>query len=276
VPLGSDLRLLRAVAFAVVCLVLSAVGHAMMSGAGIPAWALVVGFAGVFAVAMGLTGRECSYLGIAGAVLASELALHFFFSAAQGTVQTAPSAASAAALWVAALLCVPGQHGVALPSGMNAEAFLRSVGLDPALTARAPAGSASMSMAMSMGSHSMAGMAGMSASMPVGTATGAGMGGMGHDLWSMVAAHVIAGLLSAWWMRRGEAAAFSLLRTMGAVAVGYLLRLTLLVLGFVRGPWAPPAPWRRLDGTWLLPQAGRCSLLHVVIRRGPPLCPVVG
>jgi hypothetical protein len=286
VPLGSDLRLLRAVVFTAVCLVLSAVGHVMMSGVGIPAWALLVGFAGVFVVALGLTGRECSYPGIAGTVLASELALHFFFSAAQGTAQAAPSAAGAAALWVAALVCVPGQHGAALPPGMSVGALLRSVGLNPALAAHAPAGTASMSMSMGtmsmasmpMGSHSMAGMAGMagmSASMPMGAGTGAGMSGMGHGMWAMVAAHVIAGLLSACWLRRGEAAAFSLLRTMGTVAVRCLLRLTLLVLGFLRGVWTPPAPGRRTDGAWLLPQAGRCALLHVVIRRGPPLCPAV-
>jgi len=285
VPLGSDLRLLRAAAFAAVCLVLSAVGHVMMSGGGIPAWALLVAFVGVFSVAMGVTGSECSFPGIAGAVLASELALHFFFAAAQGTVQAAPAATGAAALWAAALLCVPGQHGASLPPGMSVEALLRSVGLDPALAAHAPAGSAPMSMAMSSamstgmstGSHGMAQMPGMSASMPMGSAgPGMDMGVLGHGLWAMLAAHVIAGLLSAWWLRRGEAATFSLLRTMGTVAVGCLLRLTLLVLGFVRGGWTPPAPGRRLDDTWQLPRTGRRALLHVVIRRGPPLCPVVG
>jgi hypothetical protein len=250
VPLGSDLRLLRATVFAGVCLLLSAVGHAMMSGQGIPAWALAVGFAGVLAVAAGLTGRERSYPGIAGAVLASELGLHFFFSTAQSATQ-GPAQAAPVALWASALLCVPdGSGGAALPPGMSVRALLRQVGLDPALTMHPPTGSASPSTAM-------------------------GTGGMAHGVWAMVAAHVAAGLLSAWWLRRGEAAAFALLRTMGALAVGCLLRLVLLALGFVRGRWTPPAPARRLDGGGLLPRTGRRALLHAVVRRGPPPRPAV-
>lgn len=213
-----------------------------MSRQPIPFWALALGFAAVFAVALGLTGRERSFLGIAAVVLAGELGLHLFFSAAQSAVP-AP-AGTAAALWATALLCVPGQHGTALPPGMTVESLLRSVGLDPALAAHAPAAS-SMSLAMVADAH--------------------------HGLWSMVAAHVVAGLLSAWWLRRGEAAVFALLRALRTVAMGCLLRLVLLVRPLIGGDaWTPAVP-RRRPGDWLLPRAGRCALLlHVVVRRGPP------
>ena len=55
---GSVLRLLRAGAFAAVCVMLAALGHAMTSGRTVPGWMLAVGWAGTAGVAWFLTGKE--------------------------------------------------------------------------------------------------------------------------------------------------------------------------------------------------------------------------
>lgn len=269
--LGSPLRLLRAALFAAVCLALSAVGHWWMSGQGIPVHALGIAYVAVFAVALVLTGRERSFSGIAGAVLLSELALHVYFSSAQSATGTT----AAAAAWAAVLICVPGQQGGQLPPGMTVESLLRAAGLDPSLVAHAPAAASSMGMAM--GSHAMSGMSMAGMSMPQmsvsgsggGMGTGTGMA-MGHGLWGMLAAHVVAGLISAWWLRRGEAAVFAMVGVLAMTAFGIVLRLALVLLAPASGSWAPAAPVRRARDAWLLPQPGRCALLDVVVRRGPP------
>ena len=264
--LGSPLRLLRAALFAAVCLALSALGHWWMSGQGIPVHALGIAYVAVFTVALALTGRERSFSGIAGAVLLSELALHVYFSSAQSAAgTTAAAAAGAAAAWAAALICVPGQQGGQLPPGMTVESLLRAAGLNPALAAHAPA--AATSMGMAMGSHAMSGMSMPGMSMP-GSA-GGGMA-MGHGLWGMLAAHVVAGLISAWWLRRGEAAVFAMVRVLAMTAFGIVLRLAMVLLALASGSWTPAAPVRRTRDAWLLPQPGRCALLDVVVRRGPP------
>jgi hypothetical protein len=225
VPLGSPLRLLRAALFAVVCVALSAAGHSWMSAQSIPVHTLVIACAAVFAPALVLTGRECSFSGIAGSVLLSELGLHLYFSSAQAAAASAMTAAAS-----------------------------------------------SMSMSMSMGSsHAMAGMtmpmAGMSGSMPMGSAGGMAMG---DGLWGMLAAHVTAGLVSAWWLRRGEAAVFAVLRLVAMAAFGFVLRFVLLLLALAFGCWTPSLPVRWVPDSRVLPQPGRSALLDVVVRRGPP------
>ncbi len=220
-PLGSHLRLLRAVLFTAVCLALSAVGHWWMSRQDIAFWALAVGFAVVFALALALSGRERSYLGIAGAVLVSELGLHLLFSVAQQRAGGVPTASAASS--------------------------------------------------MSMPGMDMPGMVMPGAGAAMRMSSGGGTDTVPHGMWGMVAVHVLAGLLSAWWLRWGEAAAFALLRTLVMSEFG-LLWLAVLLLGFGMGlaRWMPPAPARRLYSTRLLPQAARCALLDVVVRRGPP------
>ena len=273
--LGSPLRLLRAALFAAVCLALSALGHWWMSGQGIPVHALEIAYVAVFAVALALTGRERSFSAIAGAVLLSELALHVYFSSAQSaTGTTAAASASAAAAWVAVLICVPGQQGGQLPPGMTVESLLRAAGLDPSLAAHAPAAASSIG-SMAMGSHAMAGMSMAGMSMPRMSVPGSGGGGgtgmaMGHGLWGMLAAHVVAGLISAWWLRRGEAAVFATVRVLAMTAFGVVLRLALVLLALASGSRPTAAPVRRARDAWLLPQPGRCALLDVVVRRGPP------
>lgn len=89
--------------------------------------------------------------------------------------------------------------------------------------------------------------------------------GMRHGGVGMIAAHVGAGLLAAWWLRNGDAAVFRLLQTLGVLAAPLLLLIwpdTLVVPDFLRA--APAfadahvrARYNRLLST-------------VVARRGPP------
>jgi hypothetical protein len=81
---------------------------------------------------------------------------------------------------------------------------------------------------------------------------------------AMIVAHVVAGLGCAWWLRNGEAAAFRLLQTLGALAAPLLALIwpdTLVVPDYLRTP--PPADGRSA--------ARRTRLLSTVLaRRGPP------
>ncbi|MGW2274016.1 hypothetical protein [Streptomyces yangpuensis] len=95
-------------------------------------------------------------------------------------------------------------------------------------------------------------------------------GAAGHGGAGMITAHVLAGLLCAAWLARGEAAVFRLARVLGAAALHAarpLARAFALVRARVAAPAAPPvfrAPFpqpRRLRGA---------VHAHAVVRRGPP------
>ncbi|MFG2338648.1 hypothetical protein [Streptomyces yangpuensis] len=121
----------------------------------------------------------------------------------------------------------------------------------------------------SAGAADAAGMADMA-----GVADMAGLADMagvaGHGGAGMITAHVLAGLLCAVWLARGEAAVFRLARVLGAAALHAarpLARALDLVRARVAAPPAPPvfrAPFprpRRLRGA---------VHAHAVVRRGPP------
>jgi hypothetical protein len=83
---------------------------------------------------------------------------------------------------------------------------------------------------------------------------------------TMALAHVVAAVVSAWWLRRGERAAWALARRIAAAVVrpARTLRQALLPLRSAPRRWAVPAR----------SAAPRCGFLrHVVVRRGPPSCP---
>ncbi|GIH28936.1 hypothetical protein Aph01nite_72460 [Acrocarpospora phusangensis] len=82
----------------------------------------------------------------------------------------------------------------------------------------------------------------------------------------MLIAHVTAALVTAWWVARGEAALWSVLRRVGAAAVRGLLRLFAPVTAFgavTLGPATHGSHRSRLPRIH--------ALRHIVIRRGPPL-----
>ncbi|MER6953087.1 hypothetical protein [Streptomyces sp. NPDC000618] len=73
-------RTLRAALFAAVCVLLAALGHVMMSGSEVPAWALAASVAVTGAAGWSLAGRERGLPLIVTVVLAAQTVLHTAFS----------------------------------------------------------------------------------------------------------------------------------------------------------------------------------------------------
>ncbi|MBS2536002.1 hypothetical protein KGQ20_24880 [Catenulispora sp. NF23] len=83
----------------------------------------------------------------------------------------------------------------------------------------------------------------------------------------MWAAHIVAALVAAWWLRRGEAAVWSLARTLGLALVAPLV---LLVAALV--PWTPPRLAVGAPVTTAPARLGPGRLLRFELaRRGPPM-----
>ncbi|MEU2280510.1 hypothetical protein ABZ614_00840 [Streptomyces sp. NPDC013178] len=82
---GRCSRTLRAAVFAAVCVLLAALGHVLMSGGGVPWWALGAGVAVTGAAGWCLAGRERGLPLIVTVVVAAQTVLHSAFSLAQST-----------------------------------------------------------------------------------------------------------------------------------------------------------------------------------------------
>ncbi|MFE2329548.1 hypothetical protein ACFXD5_37565 [Streptomyces sp. NPDC059385] len=179
------------------------------------------------------TGRRRGPVGISAAVLAVQGVLHLVFSGSQAAMP-APA------------------HPHVPDVGMSMD----MPGMDMGAMGSAAPGAADMGTVM-------AGMPGMG---DMG-----GMGGMaGHGGVGMIAAHVLAGLLCAAWLARGEAAVFRLARALGAAALHAarpLARAFALAAARVAAPPAPPVLRPRSER----PRRLRGALhAHAVVRRGPP------
>ncbi|MER5421184.1 MFS transporter [Streptosporangium roseum] len=85
--------------------------------------------------------------------------------------------------------------------------------------------------------------------------------GLGEGL-GMLVAHLTATLITGWWLARGEAALWALLRAAGG-RLGAALRL-------LPCPVAPALPARTAVPA-VVPAPARAALRHTVSRRGPPL-----
>ncbi|MEU6285492.1 hypothetical protein [Streptomyces sp. NPDC047028] len=266
---AADLRLLRAAVFSAVCVALSASGHALASGTGMPLWSLVAGWAGVLGVVGPLAGRERSLPGIALSLLAGETGLHLLFCIGQSPVRPAPDDRSATVVAVAErLLCDP-QAAHLTPRA--AALIVRQSGLDPTGVLSGPHGSPGMSGT---------GMAGMT-----------GHGGLVMMLGSMltppmIAAHVAAALVTGWLLRRCEIALWKAVQlpVVTAEHLARRARLRLLsglliarvqkrVAGQLRRLSAARAVHRRRgDGcAW---QRQSAILWTRLARRGPPVVAV--
>ncbi|NUO45297.1 MAG: hypothetical protein HOV82_25095 [Streptomyces sp.] len=203
-------RTVRAAVFAAVCVLLAALGHVLMSGADVPAWALAVGVTGTGAVGWGLAGRERGLPLIVTAVVVVQTVLHQAFSLAQ----TAPDESTA--------------------------------------------------MGMHMDMDMDAGMGSMHMGHPMH-----GGGVVGSSSYGMLAAHLLAALLTGLWLAYGEKAAFRILR---AVA-GWLAAPLRLLL-------ALPTPANHPRVRRGRPRSDRAPalrlLVHAITSRGPPVGPAVG
>ncbi|MEU6371681.1 hypothetical protein [Streptomyces sp. NPDC046909] len=81
-------RTVRAAVFAAVCVLLAALGHVLMSGQHVPAWALAVGAVLTGAAGWCLAGRERGLPVVVAVVVAAQTALHEGFSLAQSTTSS--------------------------------------------------------------------------------------------------------------------------------------------------------------------------------------------
>ncbi|MCX4852176.1 hypothetical protein [Streptomyces sp. NBC_00893] len=219
-------RTIRAAVFAAVCVLLAALGHVMMSGSYVPAWALAAGVAVTGAVGWCLAGRERGLPIVVAVVVAAQTALHWAFSLAQSA------------------------------SGGSASTDMGDMG--------------SMHMSMDMGSmqmdsmdmtHTGMGHMGM-------THMGHSMDGGGSSSFGMLAAHLLAALLTGLWLAFGEKAAFRILR---AVA-GWLAAPLRLLLALPAAPGGPRVSLacRRSDRAPSL-----LLLAYAISSRGPPVGTVV-
>ncbi|MEV6833365.1 hypothetical protein AB0N17_02350 [Streptomyces sp. NPDC051133] len=168
-------RAIRAAVFAAMCVLLAALGHVLMSGSDVPAWALAAGGAVTGAVGWCLAGRERGLPLIVSVVVAAQTVLHEAFSYAQST--SGPSGGSAST-------------GM---SGMGATDSSMDMG------------------SMRMGSMAIGAMhrghTGMSPMDHMGHSMDGGSSSSG-----MLAAHLLAAVLCGLWLAYGERAAFRILR----------------------------------------------------------------
>ncbi|MGW6519923.1 hypothetical protein [Streptomyces sp. NPDC054962] len=184
-------RTLRAALFAAVCVLLAALGHVMMSGAEVPAWALAAGVAVTGIVGWCLAGRERGLSLIVTVVVAAQTALHSAFS-----------------------LAGP-ESGAAASAGMGAMGGMSAMGMD--------------SMDMGHMDHvSHIGHMGHMSHMSHMSYMGEGAGQGGSSSFGMLAAHLLAALLCGLWLAHGEKAAFRILRAV-AGRLAAPLRLLLAV-----------------------------------------------
>ncbi|PNE41007.1 PE-PGRS family protein [Streptomyces noursei] len=261
---GHVLRGLRAAVFAAVCVLLAALGHAVMSDAAVPGWMLLAAGLATAAGAWCFAARERGPVLVGLLTVGTQAALHSAFSLGQAMAGAGTDRAALARAWANTWLC--GAQGLSLQE------------IDAA-RAQIPMGQLNATGSMgSMGSmDSSGGMGGMGgtglshgAMSHLGTAhTDMSAMGMHGSAGGMLAAHLLVALLSAWWLWGGERAAFRLVRSVSA----WLFAPLLLVLWAVLPASRPvPRPAR---------QEPRCAvrqllLAHAMSLRGPPREPAVG
>ncbi|WP_369145377.1 hypothetical protein [Streptomyces sp. R44] len=245
-------RLLRAAVFTAVCVVLSALGHALAACAGIALWTVVAGFLGVFGITVLFTGRERSLGFVVGALAGGQLGLHVLFGLGQRQLALSGQADDALVRMAARLVC---GAGTASLSPTDATRILTDAGVDPAAAAHAHMGHTA-AMATAPAGELVPGL-------------------------PMLLGHLLAALATGWLLRRGDRALGRLveLSEQGATELAEcaLVRSLRAALRLVRAllaglPAAPRTGPRRTLRTTSdsSPPPVAEALQHTVIRRGPP------
>lgn len=223
-------RTVRAAVFAVVCVLLAALGHVMMSGGTVPWWALGGSGALIGGAGWCLAGRERGLPLIVSAVVAAQAVLHSVFSLAQSS--------GSLGVWGAAASVFTGHDMNSMPMGpMSMSSMSRnSVPMD-----------STRIDAMDMGVMDHLGHAADGTSSSLG----------------MLAAHLLAALLCGLWLAHGERAVFRVLRALAGLLAAPL-RLPLAL----PAPVSRPRPRVRRDRSARAPR--RLLLVHAITSRGPP------
>ncbi|MFF0479181.1 hypothetical protein [Streptomyces sp. NPDC004284] len=221
---------MRAALFAAVCVLLAAIGHILMSGRAVPAGTLGAAFVGTAVGAWALGGRERGLLAVTSAAVAFQSVLHLTFSRSQ--------ASAAVPATGHATMDHAGMAGMTMSGTGNG-----GLTMDHMAMAHAAMGHAAMGQGSASAGHDM-----------TDSTSSAGM----------LAAHLLAALLSGLWLAHGERAVFRLLRTVPA-RVFRPLRLLLAVF-----PAAVDRPRvrRARSGGGRVPR--RLLLARALLTRGPP------
>lgn len=301
---GADLRLVRAAVFTAVCVTLSAAGHTLTGRQHMPLWSLGLGCAVVFAVAAPMAGRERSLPGIAALLAAGQIALHTLFAcgragAAGGAGMPSASAsgsASGSALGyggahaglqsaelrslAARLLC--GERSAGSISESRARQVISDAGLGTGLGADRFSGHATHAADAGHTGHEAAGSVAFAAGTPLESLRSAAHAALSLFDGPMLIGHILAALVLGWFLHRGEAALWRLVRLSvrsvrsARTAVRHVRALLGTALAHVRalrGGIVPqaPTPVCLRDGDVHEYGTARSVLLHhSVNRRGPP------
>lgn len=164
-----------------------------------------------------------------------------------------------------AALMLTGEFGLHLLFSAAQRTADAGMAIEPG-PATAGSGAGAMSMPM-LGMPGMPGMSGMPANPPLPGSWLMSLA-MSHGPLGMIAVHAAAGLLCAWWLYRGEQAVFGLLWILA-------LKVPVLTLFDDPEPVVVPVLPRRPSIPRLAPVAAWCEPLdYVLVRRGPPRCPI--
>ncbi|MFI8304699.1 hypothetical protein ACIF80_14820 [Streptomyces sp. NPDC085927] len=235
---GGCSRTLRAAVFAAVCVLLTSLGHVMMSETAVSWWAMAAGAAAIGGTAWRSAGRERGPALVGSFTVVAQAVLHAWFSFAQAVVHPETSRdGTLVRRWLDHL--VGGSHG---GPGAEHEAAPASTGF-----MHHPTGAL----------HSMGSMDHMGAA----HSPDHGMGGMSST--GMLAAHLLAALLCGLWLAHGERAVFRILRALA----GWLVAPLSLILRLPEPPHRPRIRARRGRSDRAL---RRLLLAHAITSRGPP------
>ncbi|MEU4892705.1 PE-PGRS family protein [Streptomyces sp. NPDC044780] len=251
---GQMLRTVRAAVFAVVCVLLAALGHVVTSGVPVPLPTLLGALAAAVAGAWCCAGRERGPVAVGLLTVGTQAALHTAFSFGQALDGGSGSGPSLSRRWADLLLCGPGRAPLA--EG-DAARVVRDAGLGGLLRDAAPA--------MAEHGHADGGMTAGHMAMTVPSMAHDGMHG---TMSGMLAAHLLVAVLSAWWLWGGERAAFQLAR---AAAIRLFAPL-LVVFGVVIPDVLPSA---RVTREKPRRAARELLLANAISLRGPPPVPAV-
>ncbi|MGW0781218.1 hypothetical protein [Streptomyces sp. NPDC002913] len=246
---------MRAAMFAVVCVLLAATGHVLMSGTAVSGWAICLALTGTATAAWVLAGRERGPAAVTSGAVVAQAALHTGFTLAPSpAVASPPAPVSYAREWAERLLC--GDGATAL-SERDAAGIVVDAGLGK-LISQPPPG-------VEAGGHALHAMHGMTTGAydGLGPAAHGAFGTAGPSGTGMLAAHLLAAVLCGLWLAYGERAVFRVLR---AAAVRFWTPLHLLLT-----LWAPPnRPRPRVRRRRAVRAPARLLLVHSITSRGPP------
>lgn len=235
---GWGVRAVRAAVFAAVCVLLAALGHVMMSGRDVPAWALTAGLGATGVTGWCLARGERGLPLIVVVTVVAQTALHQAFAFAQSA--TAASGAAPGAM---------GMRGV----GSLHMSHMDMSHMDMSHMSMTHMGTGHMDLAHMDHAAHIDHAANTSHAMTTGSPSS-----------GMLAAHLLAAVLCGLWLAFGEKAAFRILRAV-AGRLAAPLRL-LLALPLTPERPRPHQRHRRPDRTPRL-----LLLVHAITSRGPPV-----